>query len=453
MNLNFKTIRTSPLGIVIKVALAILSVEFLIMVSIEAVFLPLFGKSVSAGFWEFMDPVLLTFILTPLLYVLILKPMRAQQSKLEQQKNEIRESEESFRSIVNQIIYGIVQSDITNHITYVNDRYCEITGYSREELIGKNWFDITHPDDIDRNALEIEQYFKMNKPHKIEKRYIRKNGEIVWVSIGASLRQLTRENSFGFTSIVMDITERKLMEKEIQERQDEMEQLQKLYVSNQTASAIAHELNQPLLAISAYSKAANMLFNSGQYQIDEICEALNSIESQAYRAGKVIRDILDSLMTKEFAAEVLDLNQEIVAGIDAAISDHGLQFSLTYNLERRHTLVRANRIHLQKILVNLLQNAADAMKESGVSQPLIHVTTCWINDKNIAQVTIQDNGSGIKTEDIKRLFDAFFTTKKDGIGMGLAISRSLIEENGGRLWFDPLSGPGASFHLTLPIAL
>jgi len=435
------------------VALAILSVEFLIMVSIEAVFLPLFGKSVSAGFWEFMDPVLLTFILTPLLYVLILKPMRAQQSKLEQQKNEIRESEESFRSIVNQIIYGIVQSDITNHITYVNDRYCEITGYSREELIGKNWFDITHPDDIDRNALEIEQYFKMNKPHKIEKRYIRKNGEIVWVSIGASLRQLTRENSFGFTSIVMDITERKLMEKEIQERQDEMEQLQKLYVSNQTASAIAHELNQPLLAISAYSKAANMLFNSGQYQIDEICEALNSIESQAYRAGKVIRDILDSLMTKEFAAEVLDLNQEIVAGIDAAISDHGLQFSLTYNLERRHTLVRANRIHLQKILVNLLQNAADAMKESGVSQPLIHVTTCWINDKNIAQVTIQDNGSGIKTEDIKRLFDAFFTTKKDGIGMGLAISRSLIEENGGRLWFDPLSGPGASFHLTLPIAL
>jgi len=453
MNLNFKTIRTSPLGIVIKVALAIFFVEFLIMVSIEAVFLPLFGKSVSAGFWEFMDPVLLTFILTPLLYVLILKPMRAQQSKLEQQKNEIRESEESFRSIVNQIIYGIVQSDITNHITYVNDRYCEITGYSREELIGKNWFDITHPDDIDRNALEIEQYFKMNKPHKIEKRYIRKNGEIVWVSIGASLRQLTRENSFGFTSIVMDITERKLMEKEIQERQDEMEQLQKLYVSNQTASAIAHELNQPLLAISAYSKAANMLFNSGQYQIDEICEALNSIESQAYRAGKVIRDILDSLMTKEFAAEVLDLNQEIVAGIDAAISDHGLQFSLTYNLERRHTLVRANRIHLQKILVNLLQNAADAMKESGVSQPLIHVTTCWINDKNIAQVTIQDNGSGIKTEDIKRLFDAFFTTKKDGIGMGLAISRSLIEENGGRLWFDPLSGPGASFHLTLPIAL
>lgn len=423
------------------------------MVSIEAVFIPLFGKSVPAGFWEFIDPVVLTFIVTPVLYALVLKPMRAQQLRLEKKKNEIRESEESFRSIVNQIIYGIVQSDITNNITYVNDRYCQITGYSREELIGKNWLDFTHPDDIERNVLELEQHFKINKPHKIEKRYIRKSGEIVWVNIGASLRELNTGNKLGYTSIVMDITERKLMEKEIQERQDEMEQLQKLYVSNQTASAIAHELNQPLLAISAYSRAVNMMFNSGQYEIDEICEALNSIESQAYRAGKAIRDILDSLITKEFTAEVLDLNQEIVSGINTAISDHGLQFSLNFNLERRHTLVLTNRIHLQKVLVNLLQNAADAMKESGVSQPLINVTTSWINDKNIAQVTIQDNGSGVKTEDIKHIFDAFFTTKKDGIGMGLAISRSLIEENGGRLWFDPLLAPGATFHLTLPIAL
>jgi two-component system sensor kinase FixL len=320
-------------------------------------------------------------------------------------------------------------------------------------LIGKNWLDFTHPDDLERNVLEFEEHFKINKPHKIEKRYIRKNGEIMWVSIGASLRQLTSGNTLGYTAIVMDITERKLMEKEIQERQDEMEQLQKLYVSNQTASAIAHELNQPLLAISAYSRAANMMFKSGQYETDEICEALNSIESQAYRAGKAIRDILDSLMTKEFAAEVLDLNQEIVSGINAAILEHGLQFNLTFNLERRHTLVRANRIHLQKVLVNLLQNAADAMKESGVSQPLINVITCWINDKNIAQVTIQDNGSGIQEKDTKHMFDAFFTTKKDGIGMGLAISRSLIEENGGRLWFEPTSGPGATFHLTLPIAI
>jgi len=453
MYLNYKKFRNSPLEVVIKVALAILGGEFLIMVSIETIFIPVFGKNTPTGFWEFMDPILLTCIVTPVLYLLVLKPMREQRSRLEQQKKDIRESEASFRSIVDQIIYGIIQSDITHHITYVNDRYCEITGYSREELIGKNWFDFTHPDDVQRNAQEIEQYFKMNKPHKIEKRYIKKNGEIVWVSIGASLRQLTSENTLGFTSIVMDITERKLMEKEIQERQDEMEQLQKLYVSNQTASAIAHELNQPLLAISAYSRAVNMMFNSGEYEKNEICEGLNSIESQAYRAGKAIRDILDSLMIKEFPAEVLVLNQEIVSGIDAAKSDYGLQFSLILNLEKRQTLVRANSIHLQKVLLNLLQNSADSMREACVSHPLITVSTHWIDDTNFAQVTIQDNGPGIKNDVMSRMFTPFYTTKSNGIGMGLAISRSLIEENGGKLWFNPLDGTGATFHLTLPIAI
>ena len=114
--------------------------------------------------------------------------------------------------------------------------------------------------------------------------------------------------------------------------------------------------------------------------------------------------------------------------------------------------MQINRTHLEKTLLNLLQNSVDAMLGAGVTKPSITVTTRSIKDENVALVTLQDNGPGIKKEDFSRLFEPFFTTKAMGIGMGLAISRSLIEENGGELWIDPQSGSGATFHFTVPFA-
>lgn len=112
--------------------------------------------------------------------------------------------------------------------------------------------------------------------------------------------------------------------------------------------------------------------------------------------------------------------------------------------------VRVNRTHLHKVLMNLLHNSLDAMQEVGVPLPAITVTVTSKMDEHVAHVIIQDNGPGIKEEDMRRVFEPFFTTKAKGIGMGLAISRSLIEENGGQLWVDPQANAGATFHLTLP---
>lgn len=284
MKFNFKTFSNSPLGAAIKVALVVLGGEFLIMMAIEGVFSPLVGINVSASFWKYIDPILLTVIVAPVLHFSVWRPIRAQQLQLELQKGILSESEENFRSIVNQIIFGIVQSDVNGRITYVNDRYCEITGYSREELIERSWLEFTHPDDLQRNETLFKLHTKKDEPFKIEKRYIRKNGEVVWVSVGASLRHKTSGNQLGYTAIIMDITERKMLEKEIQAHQNEMDQLQKLYISNQTALAIAHELNQPLLAISAYSRAAVMMFKSDKPDLDEIATVLESTERQALRA-------------------------------------------------------------------------------------------------------------------------------------------------------------------------
>jgi signal transduction histidine kinase len=115
--------------------------------------------------------------------------------------------------------------------------------------------------------------------------------------------------------------------------------------------------------------------------------------------------------------------------------------------------IRANRIHVQKVLLNLLNNGIEAMQAVSVPLPSLELLIVTVNRGGFAQMTIQDNGPGIKKENINRLFEPFFTTKSDGIGMGLAISRSLIEENGGQLWFDHQEGRGATFHLTLPVAI
>ncbi len=622
---------------------------------------------------------------------------------------ELRESEERLHAIVNQVIVGIGQSDLTGRITFANDYFCEIIGYSREELLGKRWQDLTHPDDLAQNMSFFRQILSEDKPSPFEKRYIRKNGESVWVSISASklhsadgraigvlavladiserkqaeellrksseeiadlynhapcgyhsvdkdgiIRQIndtelswfgyTREEMIGkmnatdlitpasqqifrenyprfmrdgivqdlefemirkdgtiFTALVnatavydssgayvmsrstvlditkrkmaenalktseerarlaisasnsalwdfdlvtgnvylsdgwsqllgggqqptyttinalaglvpeeeqamvraviidvlkgrvpsyqiihrvrklngeyfwvrsegqvtertangralrmvgtnRDITDRKKLEKEIQERREEMNDLLNLQVAAQTAAAIAHELNQPLLAITSYNGAARMLLQAEKPDLAKIRNAVEASERQAHRAGQSIRELLEFLSIKEFLTEPFDLNNEISDVLDTARSEHELKFHTRLEFETGLRWVRANRMHIHKVLLNLLHNSINAMQEAGVPLPAITVIVSTIDDGSFAKVTIQDNGPGIRKEHLQRVFEPFFTTRPGGIGMGLAVSRSLIEANGGQLWIDPQEGPGAIFHLTLPFA-
>ena len=498
-------------------------------------------------------------------------------------ETEIQLTAEIVRAIIDQAVVGFVQSDLSSRIIFANDRYCEITGYSREELLGKRWQEFTHPDDLPRNIQFFEQMAHDEEYFSFEKRYIRKNGEIVWVNIepsqlrdasgqivgGAAFvadvterkraldelrmseekhrllfensrdalmtmalpsskftsanrstlqmfgaaseveftrlspwdispeRQpdgqtsaakavqmietavqegsnffewthkrldgmtfpaevlLTRMEQDGRTSIqasVRDISGRKKLEKEILERHREMTELHKLLVAAQTAAAFAHELNQPLLAIASYSEAALMLLKAVNPNLDKIRKAIEGSAQQAYRAGHSIREMLEVLSMKEFSTETFDLTQEIYASLDAARTECELQFDSMVRLEGEIPLIRANRIHLQKVLLNLLHNGIEAAWEAGMLPASFTMTVRTIYDENVAQLTIQDNGPGFRKGDIQHLFEPFFTTKARGIGMGLSISRSLIEANGGRLWADLQQGPGATFHLTLPIA-
>jgi two-component system sensor kinase FixL len=361
----------------------------------------------------------------------------------------LRASELRYRSVFENSMDGVFLTTPDGSILDANQEAQRIFGYTVDEfrLVGRAG--VVDASD-GRLAKALAERDKTGQ-FRGELTQIRKGGEKFAAEVSSKLFK-TPDGRLMTSMAIRDISVQKSLERELQERRNELESLQKSQIAAQTALAIAHELNQPLLAVASYSKAALMLLDAENPDMHKIRETLEKSERQTIRTGEAIRRLVDYLSVKEFPSETFDLNQEIIGVLNTVRSQHELQFNSALQLEKNLPMVRANRIHIQRVLFNLLHNGIEAMQYANVPLPAITVTVRTINEKKMAQVTIQDNGPGFTKEEVQRLFEPFFTTKTGGIGMGLAISRSLIEMNGGQLWHDPEEGPGATFHLTLPFS-
>jgi PAS domain S-box-containing protein len=255
-----------------------------------------------------------------------------------------------------------------------------------------------------------------------------------------------------FLGTVKDVSERKRLEDEVQEQRAEMEVLAKQQVAAQTAAAIAHELNQPMVSICAYGEAALRMLQGGNKKPEKLTHALEGAMQQAQRAGRTLHELLDFLHKGEVLTEPVDLNRVVREALGIARESGYGNFTPVVELEPALPPVLANRLQLQKVLVNLLHNGVEAMRSVGVPAAAITITVRTVAERNVAQVTVQDTGPGLDAETVHRIFEPFFTTKPSGIGLGLAISRALIEAHGGQLWADLETGSGATFHFTVPFA-
>ena len=364
----------------------------------------------------------------------------------------IRQSRDRLKTFIEQAPISIAMFDRDMNYLAVSGQWSKEFSKDYANLVGLNHYEV-HPEMPDKWKHIHQQAMAGATLDDKDDLWIRSDGRKQWLSWTVQ-PWLNENNKIGGIIISTEnITDTKRLETEIAERRKEMEQLQRHHVAAQTASAIAHEINQPLHAITSFCEAALLMLEAKEPDFEEIHEAIKESETQALRAGKSIRDLINFLNRKEFPREPLDFNKEIMSAIEAAKTEHNLVFHPILHLAEDLPPVRANRTHLQKVLLNLIQNGIDATTADGVPQFCITVTVSTVKDQNFAHMTIRDNGPGIRQEDINHLFEPFFTTKAKGIGMGLAISRSLIEENGGQLWVDPEEGPGATFHLTLPIAI
>lgn len=368
-------------------------------------------------------------------------------------EQEIALSEQRFRATFEQSAFGIAHVAPDGHWIRVNQKLCSILRYSHQELMQLTFQDLTHPDDLHTDMALMNQLVAGEVDHySMEKRYIRKNGEPIWVKLTVSLVRMPQGQPNYFISVVEDIDARKSAEAELQHLRADMEQVLTSHVAIQTAAAIAHELNQPLNAIASYADAALRLQAAGPRQSERVAYALRSASEQAQRAGRVIRELMQLLHKRETTTEPIDINGVVKDAIAIVQASRLSQFTTKIHLKSDLGLVMANRLQVEKVLVNLLQNGIEAMKAAGISTRHITVAISTMEDDEMALISVQDRGPGLNREAIKSVFQPFFTTKKNGLGMGLAVSRALIEAHGGKLWLDTKAEPGATFRFTLPLA-
>jgi PAS domain S-box-containing protein len=314
------------------------------------------------------------------------------------------------------------------------------------------FFDRIHPEDLAELRGTIAEAARRPAPWRDEFRYRHPQQGERWLE-GRSLPQRQDDGSVLWHSFIMDVTERRAAERQAREHQHQYERLLKLEVASQTIAAIAHELNQPLSAAASYADAALRFLQAGNPKPAKLAHALEQGVEQVGRAGQVVHELFQFLRAGEIVTEPLELNT-IVREVVGRLREDGHLGGFTSELELADDLrpVAANRLHIEKVLVNLVRNGIEAMRDAGLSSGSIVVTVRTARSGDSAQLTVRDSGPGLDEEAVRRIFKPFFTTKSEGLGMGLAISRALVEAHGGELWAELDSLPGATFHLTLPFA-
>ncbi|MBI4986939.1 MAG: PAS domain S-box protein [Rhodocyclales bacterium] len=381
--------------------------------------------------------------------------IQADITELKRALAELRSSEERLLLAKSAAGLAIFDRDIYGGGFAWDQRARELWGVGPEEQVSfATFIEGIHPDDRAATLAAIDGALdpRGNGEYRAEYRVVsRKDGCVRDVAANGQAF-FADGKAIRIVGTLKDVTAQKRLEKELREQRGEMELLGKQQVAAQTAAAIAHELNQPLVSISAYSEAALRMLRGGTKSPEKLVRALEGAAAQAQRAGRTLHDLLDFLHRGAAATEAVDLNDVVREALAIAEENSYGDFVPVLELEAGMRPVLANRLQLQKILVNLLHNGIDAMRAAGVSMGAITITVRGLADENLAQVTVRDSGRGLDADTAHRIFEPFFTTKTDGIGLGLAISRALIEAHGGQLWADPQADAGAMFHFTLPFA-
>jgi C4-dicarboxylate-specific signal transduction histidine kinase len=273
-----------------------------------------------------------------------------------------------------------------------------------------------------------------------------------------SLGPLENEDGMLVCSAIRDITQRKQAEQEARDRLEqeklgehrtELARVLRLNTMGEMAAGIAHELNQPLSAIANYAKGCVRRLDTDHTELTGIVEALNSIASEAMRASEIIRSLKRYVKKCEPQRTLVDINSIVKSATQIVVGEarrHGVDLNLCCSGEL--PMVTADPIQLEQVLVNLLANGIDALEQCGSGRQLT-VETCQTSSGDV-EVLVADNGCGLPADYEHKIFESFFTTKDHGLGMGLAISRSMVEAHGGRLSAQGNDRGGATFRFTLP---
>jgi PAS domain S-box-containing protein len=367
----------------------------------------------------------------------------------------LRESEARFRATFEQAAVGLAHVGLDRRLLRANDKFCEILGMSRENLrsLLSGGGDEAVADTNWREP-EIEEALLSGTRASAatERQHRTPDGRLSWVNVTVSVARNERGSPDYFIVVMEDITQRKTLEEKSEEHGRQMDALMKEQLIAQTAAALAHELNQPLEAIAAYSEVALRAMQAESGWSEQMQRAVLGCNLQAQRAGQVLHDLIGQLRTEGDDKKIFDLNTLVRDVIERVRTRESLNFQVSLMLDPALPQVVGNPLQIEKVLHNLLRNGLDAMLGAGITDPSFTIASHRGADPLMAEVSVQDMGPGIPPELAQVLFRPFRSAKRGGLGLGLSISRSLIHAQGGQLWLERDASPGATFRFTVPIA-
>ena len=333
---------------------------------------------------------------------------------------------------------------------FVNRHWHEYSGLSAKESVGSGWEAAVHPSDLKRHLEKWRASLASGEPFENEVRYRRAaDGQYRWFLSRAVPLRDTRGKIVKWYGISTDIEDRKRAEEERERLRADLAHVNRVSMLGELAASVSHELKQPIAAAMTNAKTCMRWLKRDQPSVEEATAAAMRIVKDGSRATEII-ERLRSLYKKDLPqrelVEVNEMIREMVELLRAETNQYAI--SIRTDLVADLPKITADRVQLQQVFMNLILNAVEAMKETG---GVLTIKTEPGQDGQLV-ISVSDTGVGLPKEKTEQIFDAFFTTKPQGSGMGLSISRTIVESHGGRLWATANNGRGATFHFTLPTA-
>jgi PAS domain S-box-containing protein len=407
--------------------------------------------------WERYERWIIAGISVFILQALLIFGLLANLIKRRRAERSLIESEDRVALAAEAAQLGVWELDTATNEVWVSDKMRDLFQIPPGKGVDYATFqERVYPDDQPLRDSAIKRAIETKGSYEIEYRILLPDGTVRWISGRARCLGNGGGRSTRLLGVSMDVTKRKqaeaLFEMEARRLQDEITHVGRVSMMGQLASALAHEINQPLGAILRNAEAAELFMQSETPDLEEIRAILADIRADDQRAGGVIDRMRALLKRHVLDTQLLDLTELVDDVAKLARADAATRHvKLTVNLPADLPPVRGDRVHLQQVLLNLILNGMDALKEVSPENRHVNVSA-RVGAERTVEIAVSDTGHGIAAEKLTHIFDPFFTTKPDGMGMGLAISRTIVESHGGRLWAANNNGSGATFRFTLPPA-
>ncbi len=355
--------------------------------------------------------------------------------------------------LVETIPHGIAEFDARGGLTLANAACHRIMGRAEGDLKGTHLWETVARVSKCRNVGELIADLVHRRPEPVSH-----VGRITAGDSGTDVRidwDYKRDHSgkiTGFVAVLTDLTEQHRAEEESQQRLDQLAHVERLSIMSEMVSGLAHELNQPLAAVNNYAQVCRHLIHSlEETSRSDLADAVEQIVEQAGRAGQIIRHLRTFVRRADAPRSTVNINDVVRDAVDLLKVEARLrQVSLETILGDPLPAVVVERTQIEQVIISLANNAMEAMRQSTSDEHRVRVRTSMRAD-GMLEVAVEDNGGGLRAENIDRLFEPFYTTKTSGMGLGLSISRSIIEAHGGRLGAVPSTEDRTTFRFALPV--